>query len=268
MTRFAIHGAAGRMGRSIASVLIDDAAAELVSAMDRSQSEAAGRDMGELCGVAEIGVKVTDDLEALLERAQVVIDFSLPAATAHLLPVCAGQRVPVIVGTTGLDEDVKAVLHRAAERVPVVFAPNFSQGVTALFHLASRASALLGDSFDAEIVDIHHRNKIDAPSGTAVKLAEVVAQAKAIDLKDGVTHGRSGQVGVRPDKEIGVMTLRGGDVVGEHTLYLAGQGERLEITHRATDRMIFARGAVRAAHWAVGKPPGLYDMFDVMGVER
>ena len=268
MTRIAIHGAAGRMGRSIASVLIDDAKAELVAAMDRPESGVKGSDVGVLAGKDSIGVSVTDDLEAFLKEGQVVIDFSLPAATTHLLPLCAGQRVPVVVGTTGLTEENKAVLYRAAERIPIVFASNYSQGVTALFHLAARAAKLLGDSFDAEITEMHHRHKVDSPSGTAVTLGQIVAQAKAIDPESGVTHGRSGQVGARPDKEVGVLALRGGDVVGEHTLYLAGEGERLEITHRATDRMIFARGAVRAAHWVVDQPPGLYDMFDVMGVER
>ena len=268
MTAIAIHGAAGRMGRSIASVLIDAPDTQLVAAMDRTQSGVVGQDIGTLAGSDAIGVHVTDDLETFLERVEVVIDFSLPAATARLLPLCAGQRVPLVVGTTGLGDDALAAVNRAAEHVPLVFAPNFSQGVTALFHLAARAAALMGPGFDAEIVEMHHRHKVDAPSGTAVRLAQVVAHQKEIDPSDGLNTSRSGQVGARPDKEVGVMTLRGGDVVGDHTLYLVGQGERLELTHRATDRGIFARGAVRAAQWVVGQSPGRYDMFDVMGVQR
>ena len=151
--------------------------------------------------------------------------------------------------------------------MPIVYAPNYSQGVNALYFLAASAAKLLGPAFDAEIVEIHHRHKIDAPSGTAERLAEVVAEAKKLD-SGAANHGRSGTVGARPDEEIGVMAVRGGDIVGEHTLYLVGEGERIELTHRATDRTIFARGAVRAAHWVVGRSAGLYDMSDVMGISR
>ena len=174
----------------------------------------------------------------------------------------------MVIGTTGLDASTRAALERAAERVPIVFAPNYSQGVNALYFLAARATELLGPDFDAEILEIHHRHKVDSPSGTAVRLGEVVAQAKQLDPERVVTHGRSGQVGARPLDEVGVMALRGGDVVGEHTLYLVGEGERVELTHRATDRTIFARGAVRAARWVVSRPAGLYDMTDVMGIPR
>lgn len=268
MVQVAIHGAAGRMGQSIASVLADDAEAKLVAAMDREGCKLLGRDMGTLTAGAPSGVCITSNVEEFLSNVEVVIDFSTPSATAKLLPVCAGQHIPMVIGTTGLDANTRAGLERAAERVAVVFAPNFSQGVNALYHLAARAAELLGPTFDAEIVEIHHRHKIDAPSGTAARLAEVVAHAKQLDSARAVSHGRTGQVGVRPFEEIGVMALRGGDVVGEHTLYLVGEGERIELTHRATDRSIFARGAVRAAHWVIGRPAGLYDMADVMGIPR
>jgi 4-hydroxy-tetrahydrodipicolinate reductase len=256
------------MGQSIASVLHDDLDATLVAAMDREGCELAGRDMGTLSGVSPSGVRITTDVEEFLSNVEVVIDFSIASATAKLLPLCAGQHIPMVIGTTGLDAATRAALERAAERVPIVFAPNYSQGVNALYFLAARATELLGPSFDAEIVEIHHRHKVDAPSGTAVRLGEVVAEAKLLDPKLAVSHGRSGQVGARPLEEVGVMALRGGDVVGEHTLYLVGEGERIELTHRATDRTIFARGAVRAAHWVVGRPAGLYDMADVMGIPR
>lgn len=268
MVRIAIHGAAGRMGQSIASVLSEDLEGKLVAAMDRDDSELLGQDMGVLTGGVPSGVCITSSLEELLRNVEVVIDFSIPSATAKLLPLCAGQHIPMVIGTTGLDAATRAALERAAERVPVVYAPNYSQGVNALYFLAARATELLGPTFDAEIVEMHHRYKVDAPSGTAARLAEVVANAKRLDAERAVRHGRSGQVGARPLEEVGVLALRGGDVVGEHTLYLVGDGERIELTHRATDRLIFARGAVRAAHWVVGRSAGLYDMSDVMGIPR
>jgi 4-hydroxy-tetrahydrodipicolinate reductase len=256
------------MGLSIASVLNDDPDGNLVAAMDRADSELIGQDMGTLTGRAPTGVTVTADLEEFLANVEVVIDFSIAAATAKLLPVCAGQHIPMVIGTTGLDADTRAALERAAEHVPIVFAPNYSQGVNALYFLAARATELLGPAFDAEIIEIHHKRKVDSPSGTAVRLGEIVAAAKGLEPERAVLHGRSGHVGARPLDEVGVMALRGGDVVGEHTLYLVGEGERLELTHRATDRTIFARGAVRAAHWVLGRSAGLYDMADVMGIPR
>ncbi len=254
------------MGQSIAAVLADDLEANLVAAMDREGSELIGRDMGTLTGRAPSGVRITSDVEEFLSNVEVVIDFSIASATAKLLPLCAGQHIPMVIGTTGLDASSRASLERAAERVPIVFAPNYSQGVNALYFLAARATELLGPGFDAEIIELHHHHKLDAPSGTAVRLGEVVARAKQLDPERVVTHGRSGQVGARPLDEVAVMALRGGDVVGEHTLYLVGEGERIELTHRATDRAIFARGAVRAARWVLGRPAGLYDMADVMGI--
>jgi len=256
------------MGQSIASVLSDDPDASLVAAMDRKGCELLGQDVGALTGRGPSGVRITSDIEEFLSNVEVVIDFSIASATAKLLPVCAAQHIPMVIGTTGLDADTRASLERAAERVAIVFAPNYSQGINALYFLAARAAELLGPAFDAEIVEIHHRHKVDAPSGTAVRLAEVVAQAKHLDPEQAARHGRSGQVGARTLSEVGVMALRGGDVVGEHTLYLVGEGERIELTHRATDRSIFARGALRAAHWVVGRPAGLYDMADVMGIPR
>ncbi len=268
MTRIAIHGVAGRMGQSLVGVLRDDPKAELVAAMDRPESGAVGVDVGRLVGDDALGVEVTADVEALLRNVEVVIDFSAPEATVRLLQLCAGQGVPLVIGTTGLGGQDRAALERSAEIVPIVYAPNYSQGITALFYLASQAARLLGPGFDAEIVEIHHKHKVDAPSGTAVRLSELVAQAKDVSLERVATHGRSGQVGERTSQEIGVMALRGGDAVGEHTLYLVGEGERLELTHRATDRAIFARGAVRAAHWVAHQTAGLYDMTDVLGIAR
>ncbi len=268
MVKVAIHGAAGRMGQSIATVAEGDPNADLVAAMDHPDSPLVGQDIAKLTGAEPRGVLITTDVEEFLANVEVVIDFSTASATEKLLPMCASQQIPMVIGTTGLDGAMRAGLERAAEMLPIVFAPNYSQGINALYFLAARATELLGPSFDAEIVEMHHRHKVDSPSGTAVRLAEVVTAAKKLDAEHAVTHGRSGQVGARPRDEVGVMALRGGDVVGEHTVYLVGEGERIELTHRATDRSIFARGAMRAAHWVVGRPAGLYDMADVMGIPR
>jgi 4-hydroxy-tetrahydrodipicolinate reductase len=261
----AVHGAGGRMGRAVVRALAETPSMRLVAALDRAHGDGVGRDAGELAQVGALGVSVTAD-DASLGGASVVIDFSAPAATARLAARCRTARVPLVVGTTGLDEDALAALGALAEEVPVVVAPNTSVGVTVLFHLAAEAARLLGPDFDAEIVEMHHRRKVDAPSGTALRLAERVAAAKGLGPEH-VVHGRSGQVGARPDAEIGVVSLRGGDVVGEHTLVLAGPGERVELTHRAHDRTLFARGALEAARWvARAAAPGLFDMADVLGL--
>lgn len=266
MVRMAVHGAGGRMGRSVIAVVKDDPDAVMAAAVDREGSAILGLDAGLLVGSEPLGVNVSSDVATALRGAEVVIDFSLPEPMTRLVAECERQKRPAVIGTTGLDGTAKAAIAKLATVAPVVVAPNFSQGVNVLFHLAARAAKLLGKGFDAEIVEMHHRLKVDAPSGTAVRLAEVVAEAKELDPEQSFVHGRSGQVGARRTEEMGVMTLRGGDVVGEHTLLLAGLGERIELTHRATDRAIFARGAVRAAHWVVHQPPGLYDMGDVLGI--
>jgi 4-hydroxy-tetrahydrodipicolinate reductase len=267
MTRVSVHGAAGRMGRSIVKVLVDDKGATLVSAIERGGHSALGQDAGVLAGLAEpLGVAITSSLESALERAEVVIDFSLPDAARSLFQACAARRVAVVVGTTGLDSAARAALDGLCKVAPVVVAPNYSVGINALWALAAQAVRLLGPDYDIEIVEMHHRHKVDAPSGTAVRLTEVVAQARGIDPVSAVRSGRSGQVGARKDEEIGVHSLRGGDVVGDHTLILSGPGDRIELTHRAHSREIYALGAVRAAHFVAGSSPGLYEMADVLGI--
>lgn len=267
-TRVAIHGIAGRMGRAIASVLETDEDAAVVAGIERAGGAYEGADLGAMTSGTPNGVRITSELVAGLSNADVVIDFSTKDATAPLLRACAERGVAAVVGTTGLDAEALAAAETLAAVAPVLVAPNMSVGVNVLFHLAARAAEILGPSFDAEIVEMHHRNKLDAPSGTAVRLAEVVARAKGLDPKAHVVHGRSGQIGKRPDAEVGVMTLRGGTVIGDHTLVLAGSDERIEISHRAESRDIFARGAVRAAKWVAKKPPGRYDMVDVLGIPR
>ncbi len=266
--RVAVHGAGGRMGRAVLALVLADADASVAGALERPGSSVLGADVGTLGGGGPEGLAVTDDVALALADADVVIDFSLPGGTRAIAGACAERGLPLVVGTTGLDPAAEEALTRLSEKAPLVVAPNMSAGVTLLFHLAARAAALLGPSFDAEIVEMHHRQKVDAPSGTALRLAEGVARARGLPWPDAAVHGRSGHVGPRRDDEIGIMTLRGGDVVGEHTLVLAGPGERLELTHRARDRTIFARGAMRAAWWVVGRPPGRYDMADVIGIPR
>ena len=267
--KIAVFGASGRMGLCILRTIAKEPGLEAVAALTGASDPAIGQDAMTLAGVArpDRGPVISANL-AELDPADVIIDFSTPAGTATLLERCESTPKPLVVGTTGLDARAQAAIDALARTTPCVVAPNYSQGVTLLFHLAARAAELLGPSFDAEIIEMHHRHKVDAPSGTALRLYEAVAEAKSFDKETAGIHGRSGQVGARSPSEIGVMTLRGGDVVGEHTLLLAGEGERVELSHRATDRHIFARGAVRAAQWVASQEPGRYDMNDVMGIDR
>jgi 4-hydroxy-tetrahydrodipicolinate reductase len=240
--RIILHGAAGRMGHALAA-----AAAELQLT------------------VAAV-VDVNDDLAVALPKGDVVIDFSSPAATSRLIELAVAAGKALVIGTTGHTAAEKKRLTVVAARVPTVWAGNFSVGVNLLFALTARAARVLGDDYDAELVEMHHRQKKDAPSGTAVRLLELIREARGLG-PEALRHGRSGLTGERIRGEIGVHALRGGDVVGDHTVVFAGPGERLELTHRAGDRAIFARGALRAAQWVVRQPPGVYDMQDVLGLK-
>lgn len=265
--KIAVNGALGRMGRAVLDFVLEDEQAELVSAIEYKGCPHLDQDVGMFLGRSEkTGVFVTDSLELALKNAQVVIDFTVPQSTRVLLEMCAKKKLPVVTGTTGLDEECRRAIDELAKVAPVVVAPNFSVGVQVLLHLAARATTLLGSDFDIEIVETHHRKKVDAPSGTALRLLDAVADARGVDPKKTAIFGRSGEMGARTKEEIGVLAVRGGDVVGEHTLLLAGPGERIEITHRAHNREIFARGAIRAAYWVEGKKPGRYDMVDVLGL--
>lgn len=259
-----MHGAAGRMGRAIIRAIAEAPGAVLVGAIDRPGGPAVGQDAGELAGLSPLRVAVETSLADDLEL-DVIVDFSSPAATLAIAEVARIRGVALVVGTTGLDAPALASIDLAATQVPVVLAPNTSVGVTVLFHLAEVATKLLGEGFDAEIVEMHHNKKADAPSGTALRLADVVLAAKGLD-RSALRTGREGKPGPRTRDEVGVLALRGGDVIGDHTLVLAGEGERVELAHKATDRSLFARGAVRAAKWVAGQPPGLYDMRDVLGL--
>jgi 4-hydroxy-tetrahydrodipicolinate reductase len=268
MIRVVVTGASGRMGCHLVRMVHGEPGLAVVGATERP-GFAPGLDAGAAAGLAPIGVPVVTDLDAALARgADVVVDFTSFEASAAHAEICARRGVAIVIGSTGFTPEARTRVAAAATRVAVVLSPNMSVGVNALFALVREAARTLGDGYDVEIVEMHHRKKKDAPSGTAVRLAEIAAEALGRDPSRDVAYERHGMIGERPAQQIGVQTLRGGDVVGEHTVYLVGDGERLELTHRATSRDQFARGAVRAVHWIVGKPAGLYDMADVLGLRR
>jgi 4-hydroxy-tetrahydrodipicolinate reductase len=257
--RLALVGASGRMGRAIARLAHADGI-EIVCAVGVTD---VGRDVGELAGVGAIGTSVVDGLAAVEHAAaDVVVDFSAPAVTAALAPIASAARSALISGTTGLTAEGLAALARAAERIPVLWEPNMSLGVHLLSQLVAQGVGALSD-WDIEIVETHHRAKIDAPSGTALRLAETAQKARATATQ--LVHGRQGQPGARRADEIGMHALRGGDVIGDHTVHLFGGGERIELTHRATSRDVFAHGALRAARWIAGRPARIYSLGDVLG---
>lgn len=256
--RVIITGAGGRMGGALIAALAEVGSLRLAAATEQPESPAVGRDVG--------GVRVTTDFAAALPGADVVIDFTRPEATLSHAAACVTARRPLVIGTTGFPAAAKETLAAAARSIPIVLAPNMSVGVNVLFKVASEVASVLGDTYDIEIVETHHRLKKDAPSGTALRLAEVLAQSLGLDAQRDLIRTRDGDIGERPRRKIGVQTLRGGDVVGDHTVFFLGNGERIELTHRATSRTNFAQGALRAAQWIVGQPPGLYDMQDVLGL--
>jgi 4-hydroxy-tetrahydrodipicolinate reductase len=265
-TRVVVVGAAGRMGRNIVAAVKAHPELALVGATEAPGHPDLGRDVGELAGTGALGVKLQSELEPLLAAGTVVIDFTAPEATLNHVQTCVAAGAAMVIGTTGLTAGQKEKVAAAARTVPIVMAPNMSVGMNLLFHLVAAAARTVAD-FDVEIVEAHHRLKKDAPSGTALKLAEVAAAVRGWDLAETGKYCREGIIGARPDREIGVQTIRAGDIVGDHTVYLAGPGERLELTHRAHSREPLARGAVRAAAWLAGRKTGLYDMQDVLGLK-
>ena len=263
--KIVIAGATGRMGKTLLEAVAGAPDLRLHAALDRPGCPLLGRDAGELVG-ASLGVAIVDDPERALEGADVLIDFTRPEATLAHMAVCRAKGVALVIGTTGFDAAGKAAITEAAAETPVVFAPNMSVGVNLALRLLDMAARVLNEGFDIEIVEAHHRHKIDAPSGTALAMGRVVAEALGRDLADCAVYGREGVTGERDRQTIGFATIRAGDIVGEHTVLFADAGERIEITHRASSRMTFARGAARAAAWLAGQAPGLYDMQDVLGL--
>jgi 4-hydroxy-tetrahydrodipicolinate reductase len=268
MTRIAVIGATGRMGLCLikAAVLADKA--ELSVAISRPESLAIGKDAGELAGIGAVGVKVTDNLASVVDQFDVLIDFTRADASMEYIDICRQAGKKIVIGTTGYSDAQKALIAEAAKEVSLVLAPNMSVGVNLSLKLLEMTAKVMGDYTDIEIVEAHHRHKVDAPSGTALRMGEVVAAALGRDLKDCAIYGREGNTGERDRKNIGFSTIRAGDIVGEHTVMFADEGERVEITHKATSRMTFANGAVRAALWLKDKQTGLYDMQDVLGLKN
>ena len=263
-----VCGAMGRMGKAILSVLSEGAyGLTLSGAVETKGHPSIGAEMA-AAGTGCRGVFLSDDLEAVIAAADVVIDFTAAESSILNAAIAAAKGKPIVIGATGIKSEQLEAIRAAARKTAVVQSPNMSIGVNLMFRVAADVARILGDGYDVEIVETHHRFKKDAPSGTAVKLADVVASALGREMKEVGVYGREGMVGERTKREIGVFAMRSGDVVGEHTLVFGGIGERFEITHRAHSRDTFARGAVRAAHWILGKPPGLYDMADVLGLDR
>lgn len=266
--RIGIAGCGGRMGRLL---LAETASAEdcvLAAATARPGSDLVGQDAGTATGLAPLGVAVSADPEDLFANSDAVIDFTRPEVTLGHAGLAAAHGVPLVIGTTGFDAAGEAALRAAAEKTALVLAPNTSAGVNLMFALTERVAKALDDAFDIEIVEIHHRYKIDAPSGTALELGRRAAKGRGVALEDVADRGRDGETGARERGRIGFAALRGGDVIGEHTVVFAGDGERIELTHRASARAIYARGALRAVRWLRGRGPGLYSMFDVLGLSE
>lgn len=264
MIKVAVVGAAGRMGKALIEAVCETHGLVLGAATERTGSGLLGCDAGELAGVGSLGVEIVDSLEAVLADFDVVIDFTAPAATIEHADICRRSGKSMVIGTTGLDEAQKQLVSEAAREISIVMAPNMGIGVNLCFKLLELAARVMGDDADIEIIEAHHRHKVDAPSGTALRMGEVVADALGRDLKSCAVYGREGHTGPRDQKTIGFETIRAGDVVGEHSVWFATQGERVEIVHKASSRMTFANGAARAAAWVLQKKDGLFDMQDVL----
>lgn len=261
-----VTGAAGRMGRRLIALLRESGEFQVVGAVERRDHVDLGRDAGEVAGTGPLGVPIVESIGKALPGAQVVLDFTAPAAAMQHLEAASSSGVAMVLGTTGLtDADLRKARELCA-RIPCVQSPNMSVGVNVLYGVLAQVARTLGDGYDVEVIEAHHHFKKDAPSGTAERMAKVLAEALGRDLKQAGIYGRRGMVGERKPGEIGVHAIRAGDIVGEHTILFGGMGERIEITHRAQSRDNFAWGAVRAARWVIGKPPGLYSMLDVLGL--
>ena len=265
MLNIAIAGSSGRMGRALIEAISQASDMRLAAALERSGSALMGKDAGELVG-APCGVLITDDLDAGLKAADALIDFTRPEGTLTHLELCRKHKTNIIIGTTGFTQEQKQQIQAASRDIGIVFAPNMSVGVNIVFKLLEQAAKVLAEDYDIEIIEAHHRHKVDAPSGTALRMGEVVAEASGRNLADCAVYAREGVTGERKTSSIGFATVRGGDIVGDHTVLFAGIGERVEISHKASSRATFSMGALRAARYLAGKGSGLYDMQDVLGL--
>jgi 4-hydroxy-tetrahydrodipicolinate reductase len=267
MIRAIVSGAAGRMGSRIVALMKETDEFKLVGAIENKGHQAIGKDAGEVAGIGKIGVTISDNLEALIDSSDVIIDFTIPSATLDKLKVASRKGKAMVIGTTGFTKEEVAEIKSLVSVIPCVMAPNMSVGVNLLLKVISDIAKVLKDDYDIEIIEAHHRMKKDAPSGTALKMAQVIAEALGRDLDEVGIYARKGIIGERPRKGIGIQTIRAGDIVGEHTVLYGGLGERIEVTHRVSSRDTFARGALKAAQWVVNQKPGLYDMQDVLGLK-
>lgn len=268
MLKVAVFGAAGRMGRAVLSCILEADDLTLVGAVTEPGDALLGRDAGELVGGAAAGIPLTDERSQGLNKAQAAVDFTLPTATEANVRACVEHGTAIVIGTTGLTERQRNALEKAAHEIPIVYARNLSVGVNVFMELVARAAKALGDGYDVEIAETHHRHKVDAPSGTALALGERIAAARGRKLDELAVYARHGQTGPRVPGTIGFSVVRGGSVVGEHAVRFIGAEEEVEFFHRAADRKTFARGALRAARWAAAQAPGLYSMVDVLGLSR
>lgn len=266
MIRIAVTGAGGRMGKTLIEAITVAQGAQLSAAIERPDSSLIGVDAGELAGVGKNGIKIVASIEEVIDAFDVLIDFTAPAATLANAIACAEAGKAIVIGTTGFNDVQKKDLLRTQQQIPLCIASNYSVGVNLCFKLLETAARVLGDDVDVEIYEAHHRHKVDAPSGTALSMGEIVADVLGRDLNKCAVYGREGQTGARDKETIGFATVRAGDIVGDHTVMFAAEGERVEITHKASSRMSFARGAVRAALWLKEQKPGLYDMRDVLSL--
>lgn len=264
--RIAIMGAAGRMGRVLTKIVHEREGCAVAGGSEGADTPAVGADIGDLAGVGPLGIAITDKPLELFANCDAVLDFTAPAASLEFAALAAQARIVHVLGTTGFSAEDEEKLQAAGRHATIVKAGNMSLGVNLLTALTRQVAAALDENFDVEIVEMHHRHKVDAPSGTALMLGEAAAEGREIPLSEHSARGRDGQTGPRRTGDIGFAALRGGSVVGDHTVVFAGEGERIELTHRAEDRAIFARGAVTAALWGRGKPPGIYSMIDVLGL--
>ncbi|EKT53586.1 4-hydroxy-tetrahydrodipicolinate reductase [Providencia sneebia] len=268
IVRVAVVGAGGRMGRQLIQAAQEQDGIQLGAAIERQGSSLVGTDAGELAGIGKLGINVVDSLEKVVNDFDVVIDFTRPEGTLQYLAFCEANNKAMVIGTTGFDEQGKLAISEAAKSIPIVFAANFSVGVNLVLKLLEKAAKVMGDYCDIEIVEAHHRHKVDAPSGTALAMGESIADALGTDLKDCAVYTREGYTGERKPGTIGFATIRAGDIVGEHTAMFADIGERVEISHKASSRMTFAKGAIKASGWVVAQKSGLYDMKNVLNLDK
>ncbi|WP_296241283.1 MULTISPECIES: 4-hydroxy-tetrahydrodipicolinate reductase [unclassified Psychrobacter] len=263
-----VIGAGGRMGRMLIEAIQDNSQTTLNAAIERQGSSLVGADAGEVAAIGRLEVQIVDDLKVVINDIDVLIDFSLPDATEQNMQICAVNNVAMVIGTTGFNEQQEQVLAKASEKIAIVYAGNYSTGVNLSLKLLSMAAKAFGEDADVEVIEAHHKHKIDAPSGTAYMMAEAVAEARGQNLKDVAVYGREGQTGERKAGTIGIHAIRGGEIIGDHTVMFIADGEVVEITHRARARMTFAAGAVRAATWVIKQEVGQYNMQDVLGLNE